>query len=223
MKLSKRLKTIANLIDNNRVILDVGCDHALLDIYTVLNNDSIKAYASDNKEGPLDGAKVNIAKYKLNDKIETILMDGIENIPKDVNTVIISGMGGMNIVNILNRHKNNLKNIDELILSPNNDYINVRKKVFRLGYYLEDEILLIDKRVTYLIMKLKKGKKRYSKRELVLGPILLQKRDKVFKKYLEDELRRKKIIYSLTPKKYFYKRFKLKRDMKLIQGGVLWD
>ena len=217
MKINKRLKTISKLIDNNSVILDVGCDHALLDIYTVLNNNSIKAYASDNKKGPLEGAKANISKYRLNDKINTILMDGIEAVPEDVNTVVISGMGGMNIINILS-NKDSLKNVDTLILSPNNDYINVRKKIVKLGYYFEDEVLLIDKGITYLIMKLKKGKKRYCKREMVLGPILLQKNDKVFIKYLDDELKRKKIIYSLTPKKYFYRRLKLKKDMRLIQG-----
>ena len=223
MKINKRLKNISKLIDNNSVILDVGCDHALLDIYTVLNNDSIKAYASDNKEGPLKGAKDNIKKYKLNKKINTILMDGIENIPIDVNTVIISGMGGMNIINILSNNRSNLVNVDTLILSPNNDYVNVRKKVSKLGYYFEDEILLIDKKITYIIMKLKRGKKRYKNRELVLGPRLLEKKEKLFIKYLDDELKRKKIIYSLTPKKYFYKRYKIKKDIKLIQGGKLWD
>lgn len=223
MRISKRLSTISKLIDNDSIILDVGCDHALLDIYTVLNNKSIKAYASDNKIGPLDGAKDNIKKYKLDKKINTILMDGIEDIPSDVNTVIISGMGGINIINILNNNKNNLSNIDTLIVSPNNDYVKVRQGLNKLGYCFEDEILLVDKKITYLIMKLKKKKKRYSKRELVLGPILLQKKDKVFIKYLNDELKRKKIIYNLTPKKYFYKRYRLRKDIKLIQGGILWD
>ena len=38
MKLSLRLKSIANLVDSNDVVADIGCDHAYLDIYLVMNN-----------------------------------------------------------------------------------------------------------------------------------------------------------------------------------------
>ena len=37
INLSKRLKEIANLMDKNSVIADIGCDHALLDIYLIQN------------------------------------------------------------------------------------------------------------------------------------------------------------------------------------------
>ena len=33
MNISKRLRAIGDLIEDNSFILDVGCDHALLDIY----------------------------------------------------------------------------------------------------------------------------------------------------------------------------------------------
>ena len=47
MKISKRLRAIGDLIEDNSFILDVGCDHALLDIYVVTNKKNVRAIASD--------------------------------------------------------------------------------------------------------------------------------------------------------------------------------
>ena len=60
MKINDRLKLIGDLVKANSFCLDVGCDHALLDIYLVKRNKNIKAIASDVAEGPLDIAKNNI-------------------------------------------------------------------------------------------------------------------------------------------------------------------
>lgn len=220
MKISKRLKFIGDLIKDKSVILDVGCDHALLDIYTVLNKKNIKAYASDINELPLEQAKKNIKENKLEKKIKTIQMNGIENVPKDVNTIVISGLGGVTINNILNNNKENLKNIETIILSPNNDFIKVRKNLKNIGYYIEEEYLIEDKKVIYLILKLKKGNKKYSKKELFFGPILIKKQDKVFKKYFKDEIIRRNILLKLLPNKYFIKKYKIKKEINLINKNL---
>ena len=65
MKISKRLRVISEFIPDNSFFLDIGCDHALLDIYTIQNKKNTKAIASDINEGPLKSAKENIKKYKL--------------------------------------------------------------------------------------------------------------------------------------------------------------
>lgn len=220
MKISKRLKFIGDLIKDKSVILDVGCDHALLDIYTVLNKKNIKAYASDINELPLGQAKKNIKENKLEKKIKTIQMNGIENVPKDANTIVISGLGGVTINNILNNNKENLKNIETIILSPNNDFIKVRKNLKNIGYYIEEEYLIEDKKVIYLILKLKKGNKKYSKKELFFGPILIKKQDKVFKKYFKDEIIRRNILLKLLPNKYFIKKYKIKNEINLINKNL---
>ena len=41
VKLSKRLKAIADLVDKDSKIIDVGCDHALLDIYLLKNKNDL--------------------------------------------------------------------------------------------------------------------------------------------------------------------------------------
>ena len=70
MKINERLKKIGDLVEANSVCLDVGCDHALLDIYLVRLNKNIKAIASDIAEGPQEQAKNNIKREKLYGKID---------------------------------------------------------------------------------------------------------------------------------------------------------
>lgn len=217
MKISKRLKTISSLINDKSVILDVGCDHALLDIYTVLNKKNVKAYASDINELPLKQAKKNIKENHLEEKIQTIKMNGIESVPEDVDTLVISGLGGVSINHILNNNKENLKRINTILLSPNNDFIKVRKNLKNIGYFIEEEYLLEDKKVIYLLLKLKKGRRHYSKEEIFFGPKLLENKDETFQKYFNDEIIRRNILLKLLPKKYWLKKIKIKKEIKHIK------
>ena len=106
MKINARLKKIGDLVEANSFCLDVGCDHALLDIYLIHKNKNIKAVASDIKEGPLEQAKKNIKRERLENRIETRLGPGLSTYTSEINTIIISGMGGRNIIGIC---KNDLK------------------------------------------------------------------------------------------------------------------
>ena len=46
-------------------MVDIGCDHGLLDIYLVQTNKNIKVIASDINKNALSNAIKNIKKYKL--------------------------------------------------------------------------------------------------------------------------------------------------------------
>jgi len=74
-------------------------------------------------------AKENIKKYQLTKKIEVKLGNGIETINENVDTIIISGMGGLNIIGILKYKTDLMKNVETLILSPNNDADKLRKEI----------------------------------------------------------------------------------------------
>ena len=158
VKLNKRLESVASLVEENSKVIDIGCDHALLGIYLTQKKNINRVIASDNKEGPLEHAKENINKYKVADKVELKLGDGIEPIEEDIDTIIISGMGGMNMVGILKYKPWLLKNIETIILSPNTDVDFVRKEICKLGYYIEDEVL-VKERIIYPIIKFKKERK----------------------------------------------------------------
>ena len=102
IKINNRLKCVASFIDkHDRAILDVGCDHAYLDIYLTLNNEN-KCIATDINKNALEIAKKNIKKYNLEDKIETKLTNGLTDIKvKDKDNIVICGMGTFTILEIL--------------------------------------------------------------------------------------------------------------------------
>ena len=195
MNLSKRLEAVATLVDINKRVIDVGCDHAYLDIFLTLNNDN-KCIATDINKNALDIAIKNIKKFKLSDKIETKLTDGLNGIKinKDDN-IVISGMGTHTILEILN--SNTLS--DTLIISSNNNIETLRREVIKLGYYIDSEIFLFDKYKPYIIIKFKKGYKKYKNIDYKFGPIL--KNNIEYKRYLTKKY--KNILKNISKTKIF--------------------
>ncbi len=215
--INNRLKRLASFVEDGSKLIDVGCDHALLDIYLVSTKKDVHVIASDNKKGPLEGARENIKKYHLEDKITLKLGNGIEPIEEDIDTIIISGMGGLNMIGILKYQTNLLQNIKTIILSPNSDTEKVRKEIKKLGFFLKDETLVKEKNIIYPILIFQKGKKHYSEKEYLFGPILLKSREPLFLEYIQNQKLQKEKLLELLPKKYWQRRFQLKKELRIIQ------
>ncbi len=113
LPLKERLKKAASLVGGvssckktgrppESIVADVGCDHAYLSLYLVLTGRCREAIASDIRPGPLSAASQNIRRYGCEEKIHTLLTDGLAGIeaysPTDI---VICGMGGDTIIAIL--------------------------------------------------------------------------------------------------------------------------
>ena len=212
VKLNQRLLKIAELVPINASIIDVGCDHALLSIYISQNKKPKKVIASDIKEGPLIHAKENIRKYQQEDKIKVKLGSGISTIENDIDTIIISGMGGLNMIGILKYSKDTYKNVNRIILSPNSDTYSVRKEITKLGFMM----LVKENNIIYSIIVFERGKKKYHDKDYLFGPILLEKKDTLFLEYIKKEAIKKEKLLEVLPKKYIKKRLELKKELHLI-------
>ena len=209
MKLSKRLQVVASFIPDNSSLLDVGCDHALLDIYLIQTKKNIKIIASDINPNPLKIAKDNLIKYNLLDKIELKQMNGIKEIPEKIDTIVIAGMGGILITNILQKEK--LTNIKNIILAPNNDFPIVRKHLNKLGYKIIKEQLVIDNQKTYLVLKYQKGKEKIN---YYFGTLSNKNLETIY--YYTNILNTNLHNLKKIPSKYIIKRKKLKIENKRI-------
>ena len=103
--LSIRLRTILKMIDNKERLIDVGCDHALLDIEAINENKVKEAIAIDINEKALLIAKKNIDKYKV-PNITLLNQDGLNNVELNKeDIVVISGLGKNTIKKILKKKK----------------------------------------------------------------------------------------------------------------------
>ena len=217
IKLSIRLETIANLIPLNASVIDIGCDHALLDIYLYQNKQVKKIIASDINENALNNAKENIKKNKLTKYIETRLGNGLDTLKDDdnIDTIIISGMGAHTAVGILKNNLNKLKNIDNIIVQSNTKLTFLRKEITKLNYMIDDEEMVMDSNKVYTIIKFIKGKKKYTQKELYFGPVLLKKKSKLFNDYYKKELEKLNLFLKMMPKNRILDIYKIKREIKL--------
>lgn len=188
MKINNRLKLVGDYVDKGSIPLDIGCDHAKLSIYLLKEKNFPFVYASDNKIGPLNQARENVNYYNLADKIELIKADGLNSLNDKIDTITVTGMGGLTINKMFLENKNKLTNIKTIILSPNNFIKEVRETINKLGYYLKDEELVEESNKIYHILVFSKGNKTYSDKELYLGPILMTKNKEIIKKYYRNEL-----------------------------------
>ena len=191
--LSKRLESLIKYIDKNDKLIDIGCDHGLIDIYLVKNNIINSIIISDIHEGAFKAGQENVKKHHLEKQIDARLGNGLEVLKQDevIDTVLISGMGTSTILKILNN--NYLKNINKLILQSNNNHEELRKEVVKLGFIITDEEFFTDNKKNYINIVFKRGNKKYKKDELRYGPILI-KNEAYLNFELENCLKIKKLI-----------------------------
>ena len=218
IKLSPRLKALADFIDDNSNVVDIGCDHGLLDIYLIQNKKNIKVIASDVNENALNNAKNNIKKYKLESKITTVLSNGLDNIDTtNIDTIVIAGMGAHTAVGILYNNLKKLKNVKKLVIQSNNDLDFLRYKVTKIGYYIAKEELVLDSGIIYTIVEFRKGYRWYSKKQLYFGPYLLKEKSNLFKEKCNLELKKMEVFYPLIPKKHYHHRWKIYYKIKILK------
>ena len=172
MKISHRLQAIADLVETRRII-DVGCDHGYLDIYLTLYK-NCSCLATDISSNAIKSCQDNIHKYRLDDKIETMVTDGIDNIKiNKEDTIVLSGMGTNTIIDILS----NKELSDTIIISSNNDLEGLRRLIVSIGYYIDNEVYVIEHDIHYVIIKFIRGNKEYSDYDYILGPMVIKNKD----------------------------------------------
>lgn len=145
IELSKRMQSVADMIQPCDAVGDIGCDHAFVSIYLIEQHRTKRVIASDVRRGPITIAKRNIEAMNLADQIEIRMGDGLDTIvPGEVNAVVLAGMGGMLMIDILERGEEVVTRCDQLVLQPQSDIEKVRRYLAEKGYHLADEQMLID-------------------------------------------------------------------------------
>lgn len=102
--LDERLQACATFVREGAKLVDVGTDHAYLPICLAKSGRIKYAIATDVKYAPLAVAQKNILKYEAKDMVDVCLSDGLSRINQsEVDDIVIAGMGGQTIVQILDK------------------------------------------------------------------------------------------------------------------------
>ncbi|MBR1591667.1 MAG: Nif3-like dinuclear metal center hexameric protein [Ruminococcus sp.] len=148
-----RLKTCIEYVDGKGTVCDIGTDHAYLAAELINSGICSKVIASDINPKPLESAAKTIEKNGISDKVELILSDGLENIPLDgVSDIIIAGMGGETIADIIDRaDSDDIRDI-RFILQPMTKPEILRRRLYKYQMQIVSEKAVRDGSKTYLVM-----------------------------------------------------------------------
>lgn len=199
---SLRLNEIFNLVDKNSIVADIGTDHGIIPIMLSKFNLAKKIIATDISENSLNKLKEKLKQNNNIKNIETRVSDGLNSFFEyEIDTIIISGMGGILIKDILNNNLDIAKTAETLILSPNNSLDVVRKFLTNNNFKIIDEKDVFENSKYYQILKVTYGKDLfYEDYEYNYGKILIKNKSKNLKLFLENELNKYSLIIDKIEK-----------------------
>lgn len=185
VKLSSRMQTIANMVPGNLPVADIGTDHGRLPLYLIENGIVPFAIASDRIKMPIAALKSQVSACGWEDKISVRLGDGLTVLtPGEVETIIISGMGGMTMLEILEQSPQVTATARRLILQPQRSIPLVRQWLADHHWCIIGEDIILDEGRYYEVLCGEQGEMALTEKEINFGPILLQKKPDLFRGYL---------------------------------------
>lgn len=188
--LSPRLKAIAEKVPQGSKVADIGTDHGFIPVYLVKNGVAPKVIASDISRNSLEKTKMLVKEQGFSDSIEVRLGSGLKVLKGgEVDTVIIAGMGGKLIKNILEESPDILKDISRLILQPMSSQSKLRHWLIQNDFTIKDEELVLDNGRIYEIMLVEHGKQeQWNDIELEISPRLIEKKHRLLEPFVLNKM-----------------------------------
>lgn len=153
LPLSERLAACCAFVRPGDRVADVGCDHGYVSIHLLQSGIASHVYASDIREGPLSSARRNAETYGVTDRIDFFLSDGVQNLPRDFDTLICAGMGGDTMISILSAAPWLKNERFRLILQCQSKTPLLRRYLSENGWDISRETVLRDGRFLYTVME----------------------------------------------------------------------
>lgn len=184
IKLTPRLQCVASCINKCNLLADIGTDHAYIPIYAVQKGIATKAIASDVVKGPLKIAENNIKSHGLENKITTCLADGLDS-AKNADVIVIAGMGGKLICNILKENFEVAQNADYMVIQPMTCSFELRSFLHKNNFKIVEEKLALEEDKIYNIMVVKNGSEKFEDEFYYhIGKKLFENRDPLLSAYI---------------------------------------
>ena len=181
VSIGKRLTVVASMIDA-RNIADIGCDHGKLGAYLFITGKVDKIINLDISKDSLDKAKKLMANYKECNTICRVSDGCDELLSNEVENVVITGLGGNEIMKILSRAFEENKEYKKYILSPNRDVDKVKNILIEKGYGIKEDQYVEEAGVYYTVFSAERGGKIPIGNEIYYG--INFRTDPLFKDFL---------------------------------------
>lgn len=220
LKLSDRLQKIADFIEPGESVADIGTDHGFLPAALWESGKSPRVILSDVNAGPLEKAKANLERYFPDKEFDLRIGSGLRTLESaEVDTVVIAGMGGLLISDILGDDLEKSKTYRKLILQPRNAQDKLRAWLLENGFVIREEALVRERKyLCEIIVAMPKiwpidGRsagsrqiakeqaphrlvERFSDLDLEISPILFEKNDPLLIEFIENKIRIEMKVYN---------------------------
>jgi tRNA (adenine22-N1)-methyltransferase len=196
MKLTDRLLMIAQEICTGAMVADIGTDHGYIPIYLMKNRIAKKVIATDVRKGPIEIAEKNIKRYGLEGMIETRLGNGLEVIQLgEVDTIILAGMGGLLIRDILMKDLKIANSVARLILQPMVAQDELRRWLVKNGFEIINEKLVAEDHKIYEIIVARQGKQQIEEDIYYeIGLKLIENKDPLLESFIQKHIKKQNTI-----------------------------
>lgn len=170
-QLDDRLFQAASLFPACEYGADIGADHGRLSCYLLANQTCQRMCVSDISAESLSKAERLLQLHHLDSRADFCVGDGFDALPKPAEVAAILGMGGNTLCQIL---KNGKPQKTTLILSAHTDVPYLRQTLQEIGYVIDAEVIAWAAKRFYVVLRAVPGQKKYSEKELFLGPCLMR-------------------------------------------------
>lgn len=192
MEVSKRIEFIIKNLEKVDTLADIGTDHGYVPLIALDREICNKALACDINKDPLDKARLNAVLEGIGDELEFRLGGGFTPLNVgEANEVIIAGMGGNLIRDILEDDNEKVKAVDYLILVPAQNPEVLREYLYKNNYEIIKEDLCYDEGIYYELFKVRSAEGQATELDSIyyeVSPILLRTKHPLMKDYLQFKL-----------------------------------
>lgn len=165
MAASLRIRRLAELIEKDETVVDIGADHGLLEKELLLHGHQGDLLAVENKTAPLKRLQNNLT----GTGVRTLLSDGLKHVPDVYETAVFAGLGGRLIKSLLHRDLPSHPKIKKLIIDAHRDMELLRRFLVQNGFFIVQETIVFDRGHHYLLSVFKRGQKTCTDLELEFG------------------------------------------------------
>lgn len=158
MHLTPRLRTIMQQVPDGARLADIGTDHALIPVALLRRHKIVSAIASDIRPGPLESAARTARQFGLETQISLRLGAGLRTVqPDEADTIVIAGMGGETMIQILEDDPWAMEGNHLLLLQPMTAQPQLRQYLGKHGCTIQKETLCREGRRMYTVMTVRGG------------------------------------------------------------------
>ena len=201
--LSDRLRQICRLVRPAEIAADIGTDHGLVPIKLLSEGICPYVIMTDVRKGPLEKARQNLESAGIgSERYDLRLGSGLSVLrPGEVSTVIIAGMGGELIAELLEAEKEKAASYKRLVLQPRSRAYALRRWLNDNNYYVNHESLAAESaRISEIIVAeltpCDSPERFCSETDFIVPPLLADRGDPLLGRFLDIKIRQAGVVLA---------------------------